>query len=112
MKIEIKNHQLWLNSFLCSPPTLEANEGGNKVIIRRACFGPLEVYEWGLNAKGEPYGKYEWCEDDLYEDENYIKVIKREEFIKEIEYMKEIIQDTEFKSWVKIYEEAIRQISA
>ncbi|MGN0396008.1 MAG: hypothetical protein ACI4EF_11645 [Coprococcus sp.] len=112
MKIEIKNRQLWLGPFLCNPPTLEADKDGNKVIIRRLCFGPLEVYEWGLNEKGEPYEKYEWCENDLYEDDNYSKVITREEFIKEIDHMKKVIKDTEFVSWLEIYEEAVRQISA
>lgn len=53
---------------------------------------------------------YKWCENDLYEHENYTKEISKEAFIKEIEYMKEVIKNTEFISWNEIYDKAIKTI--
>ena len=110
MSIEIKNHNLWVNDFLCFPPDLNVNDDGNIVIIKRACFGPLEVYEWGINQNGKPYEIYQWCENDFYEDQNYTKEISNEAFIKQIEYMKEIISNTEFSSWNAIYDKAVEII--
>ena len=56
------------------------------VFISIACFGPLEIDELGLDEQNKPYELHKWCEDDLYEDENYCRNISMEELIKKMEY--------------------------
>ena len=66
-------------------PDLRPNEEGNVVLLRAASFGPAELWEWGLDAKGRPYERYQWCEDDFYEDSSYCKTISKEELIETLE---------------------------
>lgn len=107
MIAEVINHELWVGSFRCSSPSLKEDREGNKVIIRKASFGPLEFYEWGIDSEGKLYEMYQWCENDLYEDDNYTKSISKEELIKEIDIMKSYIKGTEFESWNQIYDEVL-----
>ena len=54
-------------------------------MISKACFGPVEIDELGIDENKNPFELHNWCEDDLYEDENYCRNISMEELIKKIE---------------------------
>lgn len=58
------------------------DNNGNTVLLRILSAGPAEVWEWGINAEKQPYEKYQWCENDFYEDSSYIKLISMEELLK------------------------------
>ena len=68
-----------------SMPDAEPNDEGRIVLIRQASFGPLEVYDWGIDEEGIPYEEYEWCENDWFKDDNYFRHISKEELEEQIE---------------------------
>ena len=92
-------------------PEATPDKDGNIVIIRFTSFGPLEYYEWGINADNQPYECYKWCEDDFYEDSNYYRIITKEELLKEIDkhieflakggFSEEASKYNDIKHWVE-----------
>ena len=90
---------------------LKPDKDGNIVLIRFTSFGPLEYYEWGINAENQPYERYQWCEDDFYEDSNYCITISKEKLLKEIDrhieflskggFDEEATKYREIKKWVE-----------
>ena len=60
-------------------PDTEPNPNGRIVLIKKRSFGPLETYDWGIDVNGLPYEEYQWCENDLFENENYFKHISKKE---------------------------------
>lgn len=108
MEIKVIGDQLFVNRWVYSPPILTPDKNGNIVIIFKASFGPLEVYEWGIDSGGKPYEMYKWCENDVYEGENYTKNITVSELYKEIDNMTKLAADNGLSDWVRFYEEARR----
>lgn len=108
MEIKVIGDQLFVNRWVYSPPILTPDKNGNIVIIFKASFGPAEVYEWGIDSGGKPYEMYKWCENDVYEDENYTKNITASELYKEIDNMTKLAADNGLSDWVRFYEEARR----
>lgn len=54
-------------------------------MISKACFGPAEIDELEIDEQKNPFELHNWCEDDLYEDGNYCRIISVEELIEKIE---------------------------
>lgn len=108
MEIKVIGDQLFVDRWVYSQPILTPDKNGNIVIISKRSFGPLEVYEWGIDSGRKPYEMYQWCEDDFYEDENYTKSITVSELYKEIDNMTKLAADNELSDWVRSYEEARR----
>lgn len=66
-------------------PNLTPDKNGDIVLIHKASFLPLEYYEWGINQNKQAFERYQWCEEDFYEDINYCNIITKDELIKEID---------------------------
>ena len=49
---------------------------------------------------------YKWCENDVYEDENYTKNITVSELYKEIDNMAKLAADNGLSDWARLFEEA------
>jgi len=45
-----------------SEPDMKPNKDGRRELVAKACFGPLEVYAWGIDLNGRPYKEYKWAE--------------------------------------------------
>ena len=106
---QVISGNLRVGSLFYSAPQSVPNKDGRIVVIRMKCFGPLEVYEWGIDADQSFYEMYQWCENDLYDD-NYDKKISKEKFIEQIENMKRLIQGTEAADWAETYDKILRMI--
>ncbi len=65
-------------------------DDGDTILLHIASFGQAEIWDWGLDAAGRPFERYQWCEDDFYEDSSYRKIISKEELMEII--IKEILQ--------------------
>ena len=63
------------------------SENGDIVLISIKSFGPLEVYEWGVDKNQVPYKLYNWLEDDFFENDNYRMSITKEELINQVQYL-------------------------
>ena len=70
-------HDGWQYSIAHVPPASD----GKVVLYSAACIGPLQCDEYGIDEEGRPYYRYEWMEDDLYEDDNMTRNIPEEELI-------------------------------
>jgi hypothetical protein len=62
-------------------PSPTPGEGGNVVLLRVLSAGPAECWEWGIDAEKRPYEKYQWCEDEFYEDSSFVKVLSTAELL-------------------------------
>ena len=62
------------------------SKNGDTVLISAKSFGPLEVYEWGLDKNQVPYKLYNWLENDFFENDNYRVSITKDELINRIQY--------------------------
>ncbi|MDE6780345.1 MAG: hypothetical protein K2J40_02655 [Ruminococcus sp.] len=104
---KILNNTLVTDRWVYNKPSLTPDKNGNIVLIHKVSFGPLECWEWGIDCAGKPYELYQWCENDLYEDENYTKNISCSELKQKLNYMTELVSDTELSDWSEIYQKAI-----
>ena len=106
---QVISGELCVGSWFYSAPRITPDQDGRIVVISMKCFGPLEVYEWGIDADGDFYEKYQWIENDLYDDD-YEKKISKEKFVKQIENMKSLIRDTEVSGWKDDYDKILQMI--
>lgn len=107
MKKKIINNILITDRWHYRKPNLTPDKHGNIVLIVKLSFGPLEYYEWGIDADKIPYEIYKWCENDLYEDENYKKYISGSELKQKLNYMIQLVSDTELADWSALYQKGI-----
>lgn len=96
--------ELFVDRWVYHKPSLIPDKNGNIVIISKCSFGPLEVYEWGIDSNGKPYEMYKWCENDLYEDENGTKNITFAELGRKTDEVRQSAADNGLSDWVGIYE--------
>lgn len=106
MESKVIGNQLFIDRWVYCKPRLAPDKSGNIVIILKMSFGPLETYELGIDSGGKPYETYKWCENDVYEDENYTKNITFSELYKEIDAMSKLAADNGLSDWVRLYEES------
>ena len=110
MKKEVLSNTLVIDRWFYNKPNLTPDKNGNIVLIHKISFGPLECWEWGLDSDKIPYETYEWCENDLYEDENYKKHISVSELRQKLNNMIELVKDTKLENWSLIYKKGIEMI--
>lgn len=77
----MKNKSVFIEHWCYTKPELIPNENGDIVIIKKMSFGPLEVYEWGIDFNNTPYEWYNWVENDFYKYENYKKILQKKNYL-------------------------------
>lgn len=110
MQKKVLSNTLVTGRWFYNKPNLTPDKNGNIVLIHKVSFGPLECWEWGLDSDKIPYETYEWCENDLYEDENYNKSISVSELRQKLNYMTEMVSGTELENWSLIYKKVTEMI--
>lgn len=108
----MKENYIFIGRWIYTKPNLSPNEKGNIVLISEKSFGPLEIFEWGLDPKGTPYELYEWLENDFFEDSNYCKTITKEEWLKQINRVISLFDKNEFFQWSNLYKVIIRRLNS
>lgn len=63
----MKDNTTYIAPWRYKKPNFVPNKEGNIVLISKASFGPLEVYEWGIDADNNAFERYEWLENDFYQ---------------------------------------------
>lgn len=96
--------ELFADRWVYHKPRLALDKNGNIVVIHKASFGPLEVFEWGIDCSGKPYEMYKWCENELYVDENGTKDISFEELGRNIDEVCALASENGLSEWVRTYE--------
>lgn len=88
------------------------SENGDIVLISIKSFGPLEVYEWGLDKNQVPYKFYNWLEDDFFENNNYRLSITKEELINQVQYFISVFESNGQMDWVDHYKEILEKLDS
>ena len=88
-------------------PDFVPNENGNIVLIKKLSFGPLEVYEWGLDSDRNAYELYQWVENEFFEDTSYCITIEKEKLLEQIYSVISLFRDNGLPEWANYYERAI-----
>ena len=93
-------------------PDTEPNPDGRLVLIKKRSFGPLETYDWGIDANGLPYEEYQWCENDFFEDENYFKHISKKELTEQIEKLINEFTENGVYEWADTYKRILVRLNS
>ncbi len=88
-------------------PDLVPNKDGNIILISKKSFGPLEVYEWGIDSDKNAYERYQWLENEFFEDTSYCITIERERLLKQIYSVISLFRDNGLPEWADFYERVI-----
>ncbi len=107
----MKNNSVFIEQWCYTKPDLIPSEDGDIVIIKKVSFGPLEVYEWGIDFNNNPYEWYKWLENDFYENENYRKNITREELFNQIHSVVLLFKKNGLSEWITIYEKILDRLN-
>lgn len=107
----MKNNSVFIGRWFYSKPDLTANEDGNIILISKMSFGPLEVYEWGIDSGGLPYESYKWLENDFFEDDNYFKYINKEDLLRQINSVVSLFRSNGLTEWADVYEKIIKNLN-
>ena len=102
---------VFIDRWCYTMPDTVPDEDGIIVLISKKSFGPLEVYECGLDNNHNPYERYEWLENDLYEDEKYCKNISEEELLKQIFGIISIFKSNGLSDWINFYMEILGRLA-
>ena len=90
-----------------SKPCFTPNKDGDIVLVFQYSMGPLEWWQWRIDSQGRYVMEYKWCENDFYEDENFMEFITKEEMIEKMQKMQRLFaQSEEWESFVEAYKEA------
>ena len=96
-----------IGEWFYSLPETTPNKDGNIVLIKMVCFGPLEVYEWGINADNSPFEMYQWCENEFLEDTSYNKTISWKELEAKLSSCIKLFEQEGLIEWKSAYEEVL-----
>ncbi|MBQ8824446.1 MAG: hypothetical protein IJZ64_04355 [Ruminococcus sp.] len=102
--------QINIDRWFYSRPYLEYNNNGDLILIKKLSFGPLEIWEYGLNKNGKYYEMYEWLENDYFKDLNHKTEISKEYICKEINSLLDILQKNDLNNWVELYNDIYDRI--
>ena len=108
----LKNNSVFIEHWCYTKPDFVPDEVGNIIIIKKVSFGPLEIYEWGIDFNNVPYERYEWVENDFYKDENYRRNITRKELFNQIHSVVSLLKGNGLSEWVTTYEKMLDRLNS
>ncbi len=103
---------VFINRWLYHKPDLVPNKEGNIVLISKKSFGPLEIFEMGIDSNNIPYECYEWLENDWFEDFSYRKNITNQDLINVINLELKIFNDNGLSEWSCIINGVIDRLNS
>lgn len=106
------NGWIKIDRWFYTKPDFVPDKDGNIALISKKSFGPLEVYEWGIDPNKNAYELYKWLENDFYEDESYFHNIKTEKLLEQIHSIISLFRDNELHEWADLYEKMIERLNA
>lgn len=109
-KKEVVANTLIVGRWFYSKPCSERSKEDNLVFVSKYSFGPVETFEWGIDPNGAPYEKYEWLENDFFEDESYERAISMEQLTAVVEEMRALVSGTSLECWNDTYAQLLALI--
>ena len=108
----MKNDSVFIEHWNYTKPNFIPDKDGNIVIIQKLSFGPLEMYEWGIDFNNIPYECYKWLENDFYTYENYKINITKEELFYQIHFVISLFKQNGRSEWVATYEKILDTLNS
>ncbi len=108
----MKHKSIFIGRWSYVSPDTKPNSDGRIVLIKKRSFGPLETYDWGIDANGLPYEEYEWVENDFYADENYFKYITKKELTEQIVKLISALTENGLPEWASTYQKILDWINS
>ncbi|MDE6620901.1 MAG: hypothetical protein K2K74_10530 [Lachnospiraceae bacterium] len=112
MKTGQRVEEVSIGRWFYTKPDFIPDENGNIVLISKKSFGPLEVYEWGIDSDEKVYELYRWLENDFFEDCSYCKYIEREKLLEQLHTVISLFQNNELPEWADFYEKVVVHLNA
>ncbi|MDE7415497.1 MAG: hypothetical protein K2N44_04145 [Lachnospiraceae bacterium] len=107
-----RTEEVTIERWYYTKPDFIPDKDGNIVLITKKSFGPLEVYEWGIDSNKNAYERYKWLENDFYEDESYCQNIEREKLLEQIHSVISVFRNNELPEWSDLYEKIIKRLNS
>ena len=104
--IEVFENSAFVGMWNYIKPNMKPNKDGNVILVRMLCFGPCEWWEWSMDREGKFWWAHEWCENDLYEDENFREECSWEKMIEKMQQMQAFFADCGLDEYVEAYKKA------
>ncbi len=108
----MENDVIFVGRWLIGMPSTSPDKNGNTVLISKKSFGPLEIWEWGLDSNDNPYECYQWLEDDFYEDESYCRNIAMDELLNQLYSIVSDLKSNDFYDRALIFENVIKKVKS
>jgi len=102
---------VWIDRWNIDPPQESPDETGRRVLISMKSFGPLEVWEWGLQDEHQPFMRYAWLENDFYADDNRTEFICMAELLEKIRFLAEQLHEHGFPEMAARYDALYAELS-
>ena len=87
-------------------PDLKPDKDGNVMLVKMLCFGPLEWWECSMDKDSKFWWEHQWCENDLYEAENFREEYPQEKMIEKMQQMQNFFGECGLDEYVKVYKKA------
>ncbi|MEE1071159.1 MAG: hypothetical protein U0L26_02010 [Cellulosilyticum sp.] len=101
--VRIFKDSVSIDRWVYDKPTLLLNNNNEIILIFQYSFGPLEWWQWGIDAQGKFFQQYQWCENDLYEDESFKNEISKNEILDKIQHMQSFYKKYNLSEYVNLY---------
>ena len=111
MKTGQRAEEVSIGRWYYTKPDFVPDKNGTIVLISKKSFGPLEVYEWGIDSNKKAYELYRWLENDFYADESYCQYIEREKLLEQIHSVISLFQHNELPEWADFYEKVMEHLN-
>lgn len=111
MKTGQRVEEVSVRRWYYTKPDFIPDKNGNIVLISKKSFGPLEVYEWGIDSDKKAYELYRWLENDFFEDDSYYINIEREKLLEQIHSVISLFRDNELPEWADFYEKVMEHLN-
>ena len=103
----MSKESVFLERWFYFMPDTKPAQNGRIVLIKKRLFGPLETYDFGIDANGLPYEEYQWCENDWFKDENYFQHISKIELTEQIKQLISKFTDNKLYEWASTYKKIL-----
>ena len=104
--IKVLDNSVFVGSWNYIKPNMKPNKDGEIELVLQLCFGPLEWWKWSIDKQGRFWVEYKWCENDFYEDENFVEECSQEKMIEKMQQMQNFFADCGLDEYVDAYERA------
>ena len=108
--VKLKKNNVFIGIWNYVEPDLTPDAEGNRFLIRKLCFGPVETWEWGIDSDNKLYVDYKWLENDFFADESFHKEMSLEEMMGRLKAQAKIFADKGYPDCAEMYDNLSKEL--